>query len=74
MKGLSDGIDINFGCPQIIAKKGNYGSYLLDNTDQVLKILGYLGNNMSQPLTCKIRVFPDLNRTFELVKKFEVKM
>lgn len=31
-----DAVDINFGCPQGIAKKGNYGSFLLEKPDLVL--------------------------------------
>lgn len=31
-----DAVDINFGCPQGIAKRGNYGSFLLEKPDLVL--------------------------------------
>lgn len=65
---------MNLGCPQAIAKRGFYGSYLLENTDLVLKIAGYLANNLKCGFTCKIRLFPDLERTFDLVKQLEVKL
>lgn len=70
VEGKVEGIDLNLGCPQGIAKRGNYGAYLLDNTDLVLKIVGYLSNNLTDSaLTVKIRLFPELNNTFELVNK-----
>lgn len=31
-----DAVDINFGCPQGIAKRGNYGSFLLEKPQLVL--------------------------------------
>jgi tRNA-dihydrouridine synthase 1 len=64
-------IDLNLGCPQAIAKRGNYGAYLLDDTDLVLKIIGYLTNNLKCGVSCKIRLFPDLNKTVDLCKKLE---
>ena len=35
----STAIDINFGCPQNIAKKGNYGSFLLEKPNVIESII-----------------------------------
>lgn len=67
-------IDINLGCPQGIAKRGNYGSFLLENEDLVLKITEYLVNNLKCAVTCKIRLFKDLNRSYKFVKALEVNL
>ena len=32
-------IDLNLGCPQGIARKGQYGAFLLSNYDQIEKIV-----------------------------------
>ena len=65
-------IDINLGCPQGIARTGHYGSFLLDHPEEVYKLVGYLcNNNLKCGVSCKIRLFPDLSKTFELVKKLE---
>jgi tRNA-dihydrouridine synthase 1 len=66
-----ESMDINLGCPQGIAKKGFYGSYLLEDTELVLKIAGYLANNLKCGVSCKIRLFPDLDRTMDLVRNLE---
>ena len=31
-----DAIDINLGCPQAIAKRGNYGSFLLEKPEIIM--------------------------------------
>ena len=65
-------VDLNLGCPQKIAKNGHYGSFLLDHPDEVYKIIGYLcNNNLQCGISCKIRLFPDLEKTYELCKKLE---
>lgn len=64
-------VDLNLGCPQMIAKHGHYGSFLLDHPDEVYKIVGYLCNNTKVPISCKIRLFNDLEKTYELCNKIE---
>lgn len=65
------GIDINMGCPKEFSVKGGMGAALLCNPDLATNILSTLVSNVKIPITCKIRVFEDLNKTLELVKKFE---
>ncbi|GAB1524827.1 tRNA dihydrouridine synthase [Rhizoctonia solani] len=66
-----DAVDINFGCPQDIAKKGHYGSFLQDDWDLVYKLINILHTNLKVPVTAKFRIFPDVNKTVEYAKMME---
>lgn len=66
-----DAIDINFGCPQEIARKGHYGSFLMDDWDLIKRIIKTLSKEISVPLFCKIRVFESIEKTVEYAKMIE---
>ena len=66
VKSYTKCIDLNLGCPQNIAKRGHYGSFLLDHPDEVYKILGYIINNKIN-ISCKIRLYENLDKTYEFV-------
>lgn len=51
-----DAIDINFGCPQNIAKRGYYGSYLQDDLKLTQEIVRTLSHGLEKPVFCKIRI------------------
>ncbi|KAH9926379.1 uncharacterized protein B0H18DRAFT_1005790 [Fomitopsis serialis] len=58
-----DAVDINLGCPQDIARRGHYGSYLQDDWDLIYSLINTLHHNLSVPVTAKFRVFPSVEKT-----------
>ena len=66
-----DAVDINFGCPQGIAKRGRYGAFLQDDWNTIKSLVESLRDNLKVPVWCKIRVFPDVQRTVEYAKMIE---
>lgn len=67
-----DAIDLNLGCPQGIAKRGNYGSFLMDDIPLVFKLVNAVHTTCSVPITVKIRVFPgDEERTLAYAKAIQ---
>eukprot|EP01138_Halocafeteria_seosinensis_P012983 gb/GECG01013261.1/.p1 GENE.gb/GECG01013261.1/~~gb/GECG01013261.1/.p1 ORF type:complete len:505 (+),score=63.13 gb/GECG01013261.1/:1-1515(+) len=66
-----DAIDLNLGCPQGIARRGNYGAFLLEQPDVVEEIVKHLASTLTVPVTCKIRVLHNEEETLKLAKRLE---
>ncbi|KAG1842232.1 dihydrouridine synthase-domain-containing protein [Suillus subalutaceus] len=66
-----DAVDINLGCPQDIAKKGHYGSFLMDEWDLIHDLINVLHENLSVPVTAKFRIFPSVEKTVAYAKMLE---
>lgn len=63
-----DAVDLNLGCPQGIARKGNYGAFLMDDWDLVYRLIRKLHENLSCAVTAKIRVYDDWEKSLEYAK------
>eukprot|EP00752_Nemacystus_decipiens_P010181 g9072.t3 len=66
-----DAIDLNLGCPQNIAKKGNYGAFLLPNPQLCEDIVSAMSRELSVPVTVKIRVQDNESDTLDLARRLE---
>ncbi|KAL7066323.1 dihydrouridine synthase family protein [Cryptosporidium serpentis] len=68
------GIDLNFGCPQNIAKRGHYGAFLLEESELMESLVSKLANSdLKCPISCKIRLVckNDLQKTINTIYRLE---
>lgn len=73
-----DGVDLNFGCPQKIAARGGYGSFLLERDwDWLVSLVAEVARALRVPLSVKLRIVldaegqPDVARTVELCGRLQ---
>eukprot|EP00299_Pterocystis_sp_00344_P006077 c1783_g1_i1.p1 GENE.c1783_g1_i1~~c1783_g1_i1.p1 ORF type:complete len:362 (+),score=44.97 c1783_g1_i1:1-1086(+) len=71
LEGVVDAIDLNFGCPQGIAKRGHYGAFLLEEPDLICSLVRILHENLKIPVTAKIRLLPKLEQTISLALRIQ---
>ncbi|HJH30536.1 MAG TPA: tRNA dihydrouridine synthase DusB [Methanosarcinaceae archaeon] len=64
-------IDINMGCPAPLIVKQDCGSALLRSPSLVHDIVSNLTDNISTPVSAKIRVFDDMEKTLEIARTIE---
>lgn len=70
VKGRCDAVDLNLGCPQGIARKGHYGAFLMDEWDLVASLINAVSTEVPDvPITAKIRIFEDKQKTLAYARK-----
>ena len=66
-----DGVDINFGCPQRIAKRAGTGAFLMDDWATIDALIRKLDEELEVPVTAKIRVYDDLETSIKYAEMVE---
>uniref|UniRef100_A0A6T7E1J6 tRNA-dihydrouridine(16/17) synthase [NAD(P)(+)] n=1 Tax=Bigelowiella natans TaxID=227086 RepID=A0A6T7E1J6_BIGNA len=68
VEGRCDGVDLNLGCPQGIAKRGHYGAFLLEDTRLIREMILTAHLHLNTPVTAKIRILPKEKDTLALAR------
>ncbi|KAI1867000.1 hypothetical protein JX265_007576 [Neoarthrinium moseri] len=63
-----DAVDLNLGCPQGIARKGHYGAFLQEDQELIYKLINTLHVSLPVPVTAKIRILEDKEKTLAYAK------
>lgn len=66
-----DAVDLNLGCPQGIARRGHYGSFLQDEWGVIADIVRAGASQLSVPVWVKIRIFDDRDKSVAYAKMIE---
>ena len=66
-----DAVDLNLGCPQDIARRGRYGSFLQSDWQLIFRLINTLHVNLRIPVTAKMRVFESTERTVAYARMME---
>uniref|UniRef100_A0A1I7XP16 tRNA-dihydrouridine(16/17) synthase [NAD(P)(+)] n=1 Tax=Heterorhabditis bacteriophora TaxID=37862 RepID=A0A1I7XP16_HETBA len=69
VEDVCDGVDLNLGCPQMVAKRGRYGAYLQDEVDLICSMVSAVRDYCSLPVSCKIRIRECHKQTVEYAKR-----
>lgn len=65
------GVDLNLGCPQHIARRGHYGSYLMEDWPLIFSMINNLHINCKVPVTAKMRVYESVEKSVAYAKMLE---
>ncbi|KAI5296210.1 hypothetical protein KEM52_005153 [Ascosphaera acerosa] len=63
-----DAVDLNLGCPQGIAKKGHYGSFLQEEPELIAKLVRTLHEGLRVPVTAKFRIQETKEKTLQYAR------
>ncbi|CAB3407233.1 unnamed protein product [Caenorhabditis bovis] len=69
VENVCDGVDLNLGCPQMVAKRGHYGSWLQDEIDLICAMIRAVRDYCRLPVSCKIRVRESRADTIDYAKR-----
>lgn len=63
-----DAVDVNLGCPQGIARRGNYGAFLQEDQELIFRLINTLHKELPVPVTAKIRILETREKTLEYAR------
>lgn len=69
--GVVDAVDLNLGCPQGIAKRGHYGSFLMEDWGLIERMIQHLNRELPVPVTAKFRVYDTTEKSVQYAKMLE---